>query len=255
MDIDYYNSAIDLANSKRFTDWKRKFIKTDLYKRLDKEYDIILDWFDLQPPPELNAFILPRKIFTTKFTTLVGFYLIENYLNTKEKILDVGCGTNYWKTYYDVHGVDPVYFAHAHNEYEVDMNSASGVNIGIQSNASNWIKVYGNSFDSKVELDKEQSYFKKNKGTYKNIMSQCALHFSSDIQNNLKDFYGLLGKNGKAFASLNLIRLFEQDNSTSLTNQLKKLDLIEDIIEEVIVIQNPNAAPLDGNLHVIFKNT
>ena len=26
MDIDYYNSAIDFANSKRFTDWKRKFI-------------------------------------------------------------------------------------------------------------------------------------------------------------------------------------------------------------------------------------
>ena len=203
--------------------------KVRLYKRLDKEYDIILDWFDLQPPPELNAFILQRKIFTTKFTTLVGFYLIENYLNTKEKILDVGCGTNYYKTYYDVDGVDPYYFANADNEYEVD-ETMQGIN-------------------------REDSYYKKNKGTYKNIMSQCALHFSSDIQNNLKEFYSLLGKDGKGFASLNLIRLFEHDNSTSLNKQLKKLDLIKDIIEEVIVIQTPHANGSDGNLHIIFKNT
>ena len=35
-------------------------------------------------------------------------------------------------------------------------------------------------------------------------MSQCALHFNSDFQNNLKEFYSLLGKDGKGFASLNL---------------------------------------------------
>ena len=104
-------------------------------------------------------------------------------------------------------------------------------------------------------INREDSYYKKNKGTYKNIMSQCALHFSSDIQNNLKEFYSLLGKDGKGFASLNLIRLFEHDNSTSLNKQLKKLDLIKDIIEEVIVIQTPHANGSDGNLHIIFKNT
>ena len=75
------------------------------------------------------------------------------------------------------------------------------------------------------------------------------------IQNNLKEFYSLLGKDGKGFASLNLIRLFEHDNSTSLNKQLKKLDLIKDIIEEVIVIQTPHANGSDGNLHIIFKNT
>ena len=42
MKIDYYNSAVDFANSKRFTDWKSKFIKTNLYKKLDKEYDLSL---------------------------------------------------------------------------------------------------------------------------------------------------------------------------------------------------------------------
>ena len=59
---------------------------------------------------------------------------------------------------------------------------------------------------------------------------------------------------GKGFASLNLLRLFELDNSTSLTTQLNKLKTIENIIEEVVVVQNPNSNPLDGNLHVIFKN-
>ena len=36
-------------------------------------------------------------------------------------------------------------------------------------------------------------------------MSQNALHFSSDFQNNLKEFYSLLGKDGKGFESLNFI--------------------------------------------------
>ena len=39
----------------------------------------------------------------------------------------------------------------------------------------------------------------------------------------LKDYHGLLEKGGKGFASLNLIRLYENDNSTSLTKQFKKI--------------------------------
>ena len=85
-------------------------------------------------------------------------------------------------------------------------------------------------------------------------MSQCALHFVSDIGNVLKDFHGLLKSGGKGFASLNLIRLYENDNSTSLTKQLDKLKPIEDIIEEVIVVEEPHASGLDGNLHIIFKS-
>ena len=61
-------------------------------------------------------------------------------------------------------------------------------------------------------------------------------------------------KGGKGFASLNLIRLYENDNSTSLTKQLDKLKIIEDIIEEVIVVEEPHASGLDGNLHIIFKS-
>ena len=85
-------------------------------------------------------------------------------------------------------------------------------------------------------------------------MSQCALHFVSDIGSVLKDYHGLLEKGGKGFASLNLIRLYENDNSTSLTKQLDKLKPIEDIIEEVIVVEEPHASGLDGNLHIIFKS-
>ena len=47
MKIDYYNSAMDFAKSKRFTDWKKEFVKTELYKKLDKEYDFIFDWLSL----------------------------------------------------------------------------------------------------------------------------------------------------------------------------------------------------------------
>ena len=95
----------------------------------------------------------------------------------------------------------------------------------------------------------------KFKGCWNNIMSQCALHFNQILEKMLiKDYHGLLEKGGKGFASLNLIRLYENDNSTSLTKQLDKLKIIEDIIEEVIVVEEPNASGLDGNLHIIFKS-
>ena len=50
------------------------------------------------------------------------------------------------------------------------------------------------------------------------------------------------------------MRLYELDNSTSLTKQLNKLKIIEDIIEEVIVVEEPRRNSLDGNLHIIFKS-
>ena len=35
MKIDLYKNAESFAQSKRFTDWKKKFVKTDLYDKLE----------------------------------------------------------------------------------------------------------------------------------------------------------------------------------------------------------------------------
>lgn len=259
MKVDYYKTSEEFSKSERFTNWKKDFQQTDLWTQLEDEYDYILDWFDGRFPLELSTFALPRKLITSKFTSLIGFYFIENYLNKEEQIVDVGCGINYWKNYYDVHGVDPFRFSHAVNEYEVDITSAAGGKIGVSDKSSVWLSV--NRDLSKVttslenDIKNQVSYYERNKGKFKNIMSQCSLHFDSDIGKVLKDFYGLLGSNGKGFASLNLQRLFEIDGSTSLTRQLNKLREIEDIIQEVIVIQTPNNNSLDGNLHIVFKET
>lgn len=234
MQVDYYKSAEEFSKSERFTNWKRDFQQTDLWSYLEDEYDYILDWYDTS---QLSTFTLPRKLLTSKITSLIGFYLIENYLNKEEQIVDIGCGINYWKNYYDIHGVDPFYFPHAVNDYDVDITSAVGKLPDVKT------------FDLKSHV----SYYEKNKGKFKNIMTQCALHFDSDIGKTMKDFYGLLGSNGKGFASLNLKRLFEIDGSTSLTRQLNKLREIEDIIQEVIVIETPTNNSLDGNLHIVFK--
>lgn len=222
MKIDLYKDAESFAQSKRFTDWKKEFVKTDLYNKLEENYDYIFDWWDFKFRSERSSFFSPRHYLVSRITGLVGFYLIENYLDTTKKIIDVGCGVNYFNKYYDVHGVDPNYFPDADYEYE---------------HYEDW-----------------NNYYNQFKGCYKNIMSQCALHFVSDIGSVLKDYHGLLEKGGKGFASLNLIRLYENDNSTSLTKQLDKLKTIEDIIEEVIVVEEPHASGLDGNLHIIFKS-
>ena len=42
MKIDLYKNAESFAQSKRFTDWKKEFVKTDLYKKLEKTMIIYL---------------------------------------------------------------------------------------------------------------------------------------------------------------------------------------------------------------------
>ena len=219
MKIDLYDKTESFVQSKRFTDWKKEFVKTDLYKRLEITYDNILDSVGVEKVSE-NSFQHLRKLLTNRNTSLIGFYLIENYLDTKEEILDIGCGINYWKTYYNVYGVDLVHFTPTLNECKI------------------------------ITSD----FYEKNEKSWNNIMSQCALHFNSDIEKMLMKVYSLLNKGGKGFISLNLMRLYELDNSTSLTKQLNKLKIIEDIIEEVIVVQKPRSNSLDGNLHIIFKS-
>lgn len=219
MKIDLHDNTESFVQSKRFTDWKKEFVKTDLYKRLEVTYDNILDSVGVDEVSE-NSFRQLRKLLADRNTSLIGFYLIENYLDTKEKILDIGCGMNYWKTYYNVHGVDLVQYTPTVNECEI------------------------------ITSD----FYEKNKKSWNNIMSQCALHFNSDIEKTLKKVYSLLNKGGKGFISLNLMRLYELDNSTSLTKQLNKLKIIENIIEEVIIVQSPKSNSLDGNLHIIFKS-
>ena len=42
MKIDLYKNAESFAQSKRFTDWKKEFVKTDLYNKLEKNMIIYL---------------------------------------------------------------------------------------------------------------------------------------------------------------------------------------------------------------------
>lgn len=255
MKLDYYKTSEDFVKSERFTTWKKGFVETELWGQLTREYDYILDRVDFTWSEEWNTFTLPRKLIVSKFTSLMGFYFIENYLNKEEQIVDMGCGINYWKNYYDVHGVDPLQFDHAVNKYEVDITSVIGhdpfSSLTYFQDGSNDVP----TLVSEHPLKNQLSFYERNRGKFKNIMSQCALHFDSDIERVLEDFYGLLGSGGKGFASLNLQRLYASDKSRSLNRQLDKLRSMEDIIEEVVVMEDPNDSPLDGNLHIIFKET
>ena len=55
MKIDLYKNS----QSKRFTDWKKEFVKTDLYKRLEITYDNILDSVGLEKVSE-NSFFFKK---------------------------------------------------------------------------------------------------------------------------------------------------------------------------------------------------
>ena len=89
MKIDLHDNTESFVQSKRFTDWKKEFVKTDLYKKLEDKYDYIFDYWDFKFRIERSSFFSPRHYLVSKITGLVGFYLIENYLDTTEQIIDV----------------------------------------------------------------------------------------------------------------------------------------------------------------------
>ena len=64
MKIDLYKDAESFAQSKRFTDWKK--VKTDLYNKLEENYDYIFDWWDFKFRSERSSFFSPRHYLVSK---------------------------------------------------------------------------------------------------------------------------------------------------------------------------------------------
>ena len=66
MKIDLYKDAESLHNQKDLLIGKKKFVKTDLYDKLEENYDYVFDWWDFKFRVNVVHFFLQDIILFLK---------------------------------------------------------------------------------------------------------------------------------------------------------------------------------------------
>jgi len=163
-------------------DWEVTFKKSNLYKQLVNEYDVV--YFNRQDFFIKSFEVTPRQKASKRLFSAIPFYYIEwlQEINP-EKIYDLGCGWNIFKKYYpNIIGVgaenpdNELFFADIHDYVDDDY-------------------ILGH-----------QEYFES-------VYSICALHFIplSDIRKRVLDFASMIKHGGRGWLSLNAARMVERD--------------------------------------------
>lgn len=211
--------------------WEIAFKKSNLYKQLVNEYDVV--YFDKQHFFE-RIHITPRQKAANRdrsWFSAIPFYYIEwlQEINP-EKIYDLGCGWNIFKKYYpNIIGVgaedpkSPFFYADIHDIVDDDY-------------------ILGH-----------QEYFES-------VFSICALHFIqlSDIRKRVLDFASMIKPGGRGWLSLNVMRMPEcdpkfKDKDTLFIEKYCK-EQLSDLPNSVsldIDLTVPDEF-IDGNIQILF---
>ena len=200
-------------------EWEIKFKDTELYKKLQEDFDIIaFDHFVEQA--HIKKFYnsqgtgTPRQNIGSSIFSGTIFYYIDYLLQDNPEIIyDIGCGWNIFKKYMPIYGYDP----------------------------------YSTYADSRtIPSDFHGKY----------VMSVNALHFSSidNLTDIVTDFYNKIDEGGKGFLTLNTARMtkrFDLDNVESdIRTQLFKF------YDNLLVFDldlSFRDAYLDGNVRMVFS--
>jgi SAM-dependent methyltransferase len=171
------------------------FKKTELYKKLQDEYDIVNFSIaenalcNLQRHRHLSNWTTPRKRLDFRIFDAVPFYYL-NYLieNNPNKIYDIGCGYGEFKKYIP-----------------------NIVNIEHTSAKDNFRFLKNDIIDLYDDLD--ENFYIKNSGLFESAFAINSLHFNSliDIRKIVIKFSSLISKNGRGFIALNIARMIESE--------------------------------------------
>jgi len=166
-------------------DWEVTFKKSNLYKQLVNEYDVV--YFNSQDFFNKQFETTPRQIASTTSQTwfsAIPFYYIEwlQEINP-EKIYDLGCGWNIFKKYYP-----------------------NIIGVGAE-NPDN------ESFFADIHDYVDDDYILGHQEYFESVFSICALHFIplSDIRKRVLDFASMIKHGGRGWLSLNAARMVERD--------------------------------------------
>jgi hypothetical protein len=171
-------------------DWEVTFKKSNLYKQLVKEYDVVYfdrqDFFEsiairegITPTPRHRAATTTQTYFSA-----IPFYYIEwlQEINP-EKIYDLGCGWNIFKKYYP---------------------NIIGVGAEIPQ---------GSGFNADIHDRVDDDYIRGHQEYFESVFSICALHYIplNEIKKCVSNFASMIKPGGRGWLSLNVARMLERD--------------------------------------------
>lgn len=245
---------INPYNQEEFTE---KFIQTDLYTQLKKDFDEIgFDWHFI-PPTMMTAMplVTPRQIFgtpaprvPTKFSAVPFYYLEYITKHNPSTIYDIGCGWNKFKQYLpNIIGVGP-------DPKEKSFSYADEISY----------------FDP--------NFVAQRRNSLPAMFSISALHFIpiSRLRQQVLDFGECLVPGGHAFLSLNLMPMLNSDlkfvyskvgtdineienycrvqlSSLPFEIEVFDLDFSGKVNSPPVGNFNPLNNYMDGNLRMVFR--
>jgi hypothetical protein len=168
---------VNQYDQKKFQNY---FVNTELYKKLQKDYEILIFEDDLLKSQGRT----PRQLAATRQFSVVPFYYLNILTDQNPSVIyDLGCGWNIFKKY--IPGVIGV------GAEPVDSGSYFGDIPGKVD--SNYVREHQNYFDS--------------------VFSINALHFYPlrNIRKIVLDFISMLAPGGYGFLTLNLARMIALD--------------------------------------------
>lgn len=227
----------------------KNFLNSDLYKRLDDEFehlivDTIYDISTGPPPPIQSGASIPSLEWHRKdeFNDSVMFYSHFIYLNSiinksHSKIADIGCGINFLKNYFpNVIGYDRENCTDPDGNYYADV---------VEEFDDKFIENHVNEFDVAVAIN--------------------SLHFISlrDFAERINDFGKVIKPRGYGFITFNVQRMIRRTSQEVLQEFNTTKDFydyfnqeMEKINYEVIAYDNLllyNKELIKKNKHTLYK--
>ena len=217
--------------------WEIAFKKSDLYKQLVNEYDVVFfDRLEFFKGYELTPREMHGDPQQTYFSAMPFYYIEWLQEINPEKIYDLGCGWNIFKKYYP-----------------------NIIGVGAEDP-----KAKDNLFNADIHDYVDDDYILGHQEYFESVFSINALHFIplSDIRKRALDFASMIKPGGRGWLSLNVMRMVEKDPKFAEIFLRAVFDSESDkhVNEDRLVIQNfceeqlsdlPNLVSLDIDLTVI----
>ena len=230
-----------LTNKKAYNkdEWQKKFCKTDLYKTLQNEYDVVVfdknsDMVSQKTPRQMWADPNPK----TYFSATIFYYLEELFSTNPETVYDIGCGWNIFKKYYP-----------------------NIIGIGAEPDDSDFYYADIHDYVDEIYIQGHQSHFDC-------FFSINALHFRplSEVKLLMEELVSILTPGGSAFVTMNSQVLVNSDpnienifgkknpRSIEVENYVRKQLADSEVIWHIVDIDlTVSADGLDGNIRLLFE--
>ena len=216
------------------TEFQNTFSKTDIYRRLVEDFDIVsfekcLISKSVSTPRQIAGHRNYKNVFSA-----VPFYYLQ-YLVEKhpKEMYDLGCGWNIFKKY---------------------MPNI----IGVGAEAPDSGNYFGDIHDFV-----DDGYIEGHKEHFESVFSICALHFYPVelIANRINDFYSMIRPGGRGFLALNAQRMIDKGNKTFKSNfeldefcrqELAKCKHINFIVIDIDLSFSIDDC-MDGNIRLVME--